>query len=149
MEDGLGELGFWIFLGLIVAAGTISAGLQERDQERDKQATLRALLEKDSQSAGEVLAYLRERDAAAAAEAAREAAKGRVLWVKVKALAIGIFALALGLWIGMALRYGVLRGADAMLLPLVATFAIWVAGLCIAVPIWRSAKQKHDAHPDA
>ena len=75
MEAGLGELGFWLMLGMIFAAIIVSEGIKERDQEREKQATLRALLEKDGKSATEVLAYMRERDAAEAAEAARVRAR--------------------------------------------------------------------------
>ena len=66
MEAGLGQLGFWLMLGMIIAAGTVSSALKERDKEREKQATLRQLLEKDGKSMIEVLAYLREKDAAEA-----------------------------------------------------------------------------------
>src|SRR5690606_22521619 len=146
MEEGLGELGFWLMVGMVAAAMIVSGAIKERDRTREKQATLRALLEKEGAAATEVLAYLRERDAAEAAEAARE----RAVWdessgrwkTKGKALAIGIFALALGIYAGAALRYGIMRDSDSILVPLIAMSAIWVAGLFIAVPIWRSAKQK-------
>lgn len=140
MQAGLGQLGFWLFLGLIIAASIVSGALKERDKEREKQALLRALLEKDGKSATEILAYLREKDAAEAAMNARSRAGLR----RLLALAIGIFALWLGIGSGPAAN-----SAGSNLLPLIAMLGIWAAGLTIAWRIWRSAKQKDDAHPAA
>ena len=137
MEAGLGQLGFWLFLGMIIAASIVSGALKERDKEREKQALLRALLEKDGKSATEILAYLREKDAAEAAMNARSRAGLR----RVSALAIGIVALWLG---GSALAERSLDRAS-----LIAMLGISAAGLTIAWRIWRSAKQKDDAHPAA
>lgn len=77
MDAQLGQLGFWLFLGMIIAASIVSGALKERDKEREKQALLRALLEKDGKSATEILAYLREKDAAEAAVAAAMNARSR------------------------------------------------------------------------
>jgi hypothetical protein len=130
MEAELGYLGFWLFLGLIIAASIVSGAIKERD----KQATLRALLEMDGTSATEILSYLREKDAA-------EAAVARAGLRRLTACAIGIVALWLG---GSALAE---RSLDRE--SLIATLGISAAGLTIAWWIWRSAKQKNDAHPAA
>ncbi len=134
MDPQLGHLGFWLFLGMIIAASIVSFALKERDKEREKQALLRALLEKDGKSATEILAYLREKDAA-------EAAVARAGLRRLTARAIGIVALWLG---GSALAE---RSLDRE--SLIAMLAISAAGLTIAWWIWRSAKQKDDAHPAA
>ena len=47
MTGDLGALGFWLMLGMIIAASIVKGGLKERDKEREKEATLRALLDKD------------------------------------------------------------------------------------------------------
>jgi hypothetical protein len=139
MDAELGQLGFWLFLGMIIAASIVSGALKERDKEREKQALLRALLEKDDKSATEILAYLRERDAAEAAMNARSGAFVR----RFLALAIGLFAL----WLGVG--FGPDSGTGSNPLSFIAMLGIWAAGLTIAWLIWRSAKQKDDAHPAA
>jgi hypothetical protein len=77
MDGGLGQLGFWLGVGMVVAAVIVSGAIKERnrqaapgappDQRNERHETLRALLEKGGDNAAEVLAYLRERDAAVAA----------------------------------------------------------------------------------
>ena len=134
MDAELGRLGFWLFLGMIIAASIVSGALKERDKEREKQALLRALLEKDGKSATEILAYLREKDAA-------ENARSRAGLRRLLALAIGTFTLGLG---GSALAERSLDPASR-----IAMLGISAAGLTIAWRIWRSAKQKDDAHPAA
>ena len=146
MDAGLGALGFWVFLGLIVAAAIVSGALKERDKEREKQAMLRALLEKEgSNSATEVLAYMREKDTAEAAEGARLRAD---FFRGLKTLAVGVLAFVVGLF-----AFGFLRrltlGSESVLLPLAAMLMIWVAGLIMAWRFWRSGKHKNDAHPNA
>jgi cytochrome bd-type quinol oxidase subunit 2 len=152
MDAGLGQLGFWVFLGLIIAASIVSEGLKHRDNERERQATLRALLEKDGKSATEVLAYMRERDAAVVAEAARARARSRATrkrFMKRLAVALGIFAIAFGIWAFLAVHQGLMHGEGSIVLPLVALLGIWAAGLTIAWLMWRSGTQKHDVHADA
>lgn len=86
MESGLGQLGFWLAAGIIVAAMIVSGAIKQRDRERERQATLRAdqeralathqaLLENAGEHMPEVLAYLRERDAAAAEKGAAAMAR--------------------------------------------------------------------------
>jgi ABC-type transport system involved in cytochrome bd biosynthesis fused ATPase/permease subunit len=71
MED-LGDLGFWLAAGIVVAAAITAHGLKEREKERQKQETLRALLTAEGKSTTEILAYMRERDAAEQAERDRD-----------------------------------------------------------------------------
>ena len=81
MGNGLGELGFWLAVGMVIAAMIVSGAIKERDATRNQQAIQRedlerkhaarqALLENAGDNMPEVLAYLRERDAAAAAKGA-------------------------------------------------------------------------------
>jgi ABC-type transport system involved in cytochrome bd biosynthesis fused ATPase/permease subunit len=63
MED-LGELGFWLAVGIVLAAWILSSGQKEREKERQKQETLRALLTTEGKSTTEIVAYMRESDAA-------------------------------------------------------------------------------------
>lgn len=146
MELGLGQLGFWLMLGMISAATIVSNAFKERDKAREKQATLRALLEKEGAAVTEVLAYMRERDAAEDAEAARALARSAET-LKRWRLAIGIFAFALGIYVFATLHFG--NRSASLLIPLVAMFGIWALGLLITQPSWRSVKQKNDALPDA
>jgi hypothetical protein len=87
MGNGLGDLGFWLAVGIVIAAMIVSGAIKERDRQRtqererdatlpmqlekmrEREETLRALLDKGGENVTEVLAYLRERDAAAAARA--------------------------------------------------------------------------------
>jgi hypothetical protein len=147
MEAGLGQLGFWLFLGLIIAASIVSGAIKERDKERDKQATLRALLEMDGKSATEVLAYLREKDAAEAAAAAAMNARFRSRLRRLPALAVGLLAFYVGIGIGLSgtVWTGVVPDSG-QLIPLLMMIGIWALGLIVAVRLWRWAKQKDDAH---
>ena len=154
MDEGLGELGFWLMIGMIVAAMIVSGGIKERDRAREKQVTLRALLEKEGSAVTEVLAYMREKDASEAAAAARDRARSDEAmkrWKRTwgKAIAIGISALAGGYLAGTALHFGPFRNSESDLIPLATMFAIWMLGLIMAWRSWRSAKQKNDARPDA
>ena len=163
MEKGLGDLGFWIGLGIVIAAMIVSGALKERDKEREKQATLRALLERDralmgreGQGITEILAYLREKDAAEAAraDAKRLGAKGETR---------GAFAFAAGI---LSFVFGfitlVTKPPPAMRLPfplpgyvppppvpesnshLVVGLGIWAAGVIIVALIlcWERSRQK-------
>lgn len=146
----MGELGFWLMVGMVIAASIVSDGLKARDKEREKQATLRALLEKEGQSATEVLAYMREKDAARDAEAARDRATERRQWRKLAAATTGILALGGGI-VAFAAVGELMKSSESgsVLIPLTLLLAIWAAGLVVAIRMWRSANQKHDAHPDA
>ncbi|HMN46313.1 MAG TPA: hypothetical protein PKE27_17175 [Povalibacter sp.] len=145
----MGELGFWLMVGMIVAAMIVADALKERE----KQATLRALLEKEGKSATEVLAYMRERDAAKDAQAARERAtqsrQWRKLGRKLAAVVTGIVAFGAGIYAFGAVRFGLLNGSGAVFIPLAPMFGLWTAGLIIAIRMWRSANQKNDAPPVA
>lgn len=60
--EGLGELGFWLAVGIVAAAWIFVDARKKRDRAREKQETLRALLTAEGQSTPEILAYLRESD---------------------------------------------------------------------------------------
>jgi len=150
--DGLGALGFWLMVGMITTATLVYEAIRDRDKERERQATLRALLAKEGTAVTEILAYMRERDAAETAEAARERAKSDATmkrWNRKGRAAMGVAAFAVGIYAFAALRYGLRQGSGSLLMPLAAMFVIWGLGLLITRPIWRSAKQSNDAHPDA
>jgi hypothetical protein len=151
--EGLGTLGFWLMLGMVLAAGTLSEALKARDKEREREATLRALLDKDSQSVTDILAYLRERDEAERklqralsglewhwSPAAAAVAKGLVAFVGV---------IATGFFVGLALAYGFFGFSESASIPLFTMLVIWATGPVIAWRVWRSARQKNDAPPAA
>jgi hypothetical protein len=189
MDKELGDLGFWLAVGMVIAAMIISGAIKERDKQRERQATLgalpeqggnkmetlRALLEKGGENTTEVLAYLRERDAAAAA--AVEAMERRRKVSERRGLAfVGAFMAATFAFIGGLAGSQILNrpfiprlvfspqagrlipepppppptGLEAFL-PLGVMLGIWAAGLIIAVLIvrWGYGKEKHDAQPDA
>ena len=88
-------------MGMILVAMIVSGAIKERDKEREKQATLRALLEKEGTAVTEVLAYMREKDAAQAAAAAyvfAESAEAMKRWKRRLKVAMGIFAFAAGIY---------------------------------------------------
>jgi len=62
--EGLGELGFWLAVGIVVAAWIFADARKKRDRAQQKQETLRVLLTAEGTSTPEILAYLRESDAA-------------------------------------------------------------------------------------
>ena len=154
MTGDLGALGFWLMVGMILAAGTLSEALKTRDKERERETTLRALLEKDEKTVTEVLAYLRERDAEERKLQRQLSGLDWRGWSRIKAVAKGILAFAgvivAGYLAGLALHFGPFRGSESALVPLSVMVGIWVAGLSIlAWRMWSTRKQKNDAHPDA
>ncbi len=50
--EGLGALGFWLGLGIFLAGGAVGGAFKELGKEREKQATLRAML--DLEAAGKL-----------------------------------------------------------------------------------------------
>jgi hypothetical protein len=178
MEKGLGDLGFWLAVGIVLAAMIVSGALKEREKERAKQALLRALLERDTALVGregegitEILAYLREKDAEEAARAQakkiasrREARPALAIMTVVVSLVFGSIAfvtkpprpmlLPLPLpghplgYLGYPLGYS---PPPESATHLIVAIGIWAAGLIIAALImfWgRIGKQKNDAQRD-
>jgi len=144
--EGLGALGFWLMIGMIIAASILKDGLKERE----KQAMLRALLEKEGESVTEVLAYLRERDAAQAASSARLRAESAATRRRLKPVAMGILAfvavIVAGYLVGVSLHFAL--GSDSRI-PGIPLFGGLAAAPIVAWLVWRSGKRKNDAHPDA
>ena len=152
MTGDLGALGFWLMLGMIIAASIMKGGLKERDKDREREATLRALLDKNEKTVTEVLAYLREKDDADR-KLLRQLSGLDWHWSSgTRAVAMGILAfvgvIATGFFAGAALQFGLLRGSESAI-PFIAMFGIWAAGPIVAWRVWRSGKRKNDAHPDA
>ena len=148
--EGLGALGFWLMVGMILSAGTVTEGLKARDKERERQATLRALLGRDEKTVTEVLAYLREKD-----EAERKLARAMSgldwRWSSgTRAVAMGILAfvgvIVAGFLVGVSLHFAL--GSESRIpgIPLIGGLA---AAPIVAWRVWRSSKRKHDAHPAA
>jgi hypothetical protein len=177
LGEGLGELGFWLAAGIVVAAMIVSGGRKEREKEREKQATLRALLEGAGENTTEVLAYLREKDAAEL-KVMRQALG--LDWGKGIGAAgvIGFIVIVLAIGAGLvSLIYtsprrefvrapADLTGAgpqippmdlvttsplgDFALAPVGVMMAIWAAGFVIAALIWLVfGKKRNDARPGA
>lgn len=149
----LGALGFWLFLGMVIAAGTVTEGLKARDKERERQATLRALVEKDEKTVAEILAYLRERDAAEL-KFQRQLSGLDWRWPSgTRAVVMGILAfvgvVATGFFAGAALHFGFFSCSEFARIPLIVMFGIWATAPIVAWRVWRSRKQKHDAHAAA
>jgi hypothetical protein len=192
MGNGLGELGFWLAVGIVIAAMIVSGAIKERDKERERQATLRAvpdhreqreetlraLARNGGENTAEILAYLRERDAAWAARA--EGAQARMELTKkmgerrglafVGAFMVATFSFIGGLAASTTLHHPALPQfvispqtgravfqspppptGWASFAPLGVMLGVWVAGLIIAVLIvaWGLRQPKNDAQPDA
>ncbi len=175
MDRGLGNLGFWLAVGIVVAAMIVSGALKARAKERETQATLRALLEKGGDNAAEVLAYLREKDAAAAPRVPT-GMSGKRMTVRQETAFVGAFITAMFAFMGGILALAtqsrpsfpklvfspeahrlipqyppVPTGLQAFL-PVGVMLGIWAAGLVISVLFlaWGGlGKQKNDAQPDA
>jgi hypothetical protein len=62
--ENLGELGFWLAVGAVVAAWILSNGQKEREKHRQRQETLRTILTLEGKDTADILAYLRENDTA-------------------------------------------------------------------------------------
>jgi hypothetical protein len=167
MEKGLGDLGFWLAVGIVIAAMIVAGAIKERSKERERQATLRALMEKGGENAAEVLAYLREGDAKRPGKM-----NGRQQMAFAGAFMVGIFSfmggfMALTTQIHPAFTRFVTSPETgrivlqpppppptglAAFFPLGLMLGIWAAGLVLAALIvaWgRFGQQKNDARPDA
>jgi hypothetical protein len=186
MEKGLGELGFWLAVGIVVAAMIVAGAIKERDKERDRQASLRAdlerkqatrqaLLDHAGENIAEVLAYLRERDAATAANVERMQAEQRrnkmsepQVFAMVAAFMVAGFSFFGGLVaVGTQAhpnfqRFVYSPQAGRMILepppppptgleayaPILVMLGIWATGLIVAGLIfWFASRKKHDAQP--
>ena len=126
----LGELGFWLAVGIVVAAWILSSGQKERERERQKQETLRALLAADGKNATEILAYMREKDAAEQAERDRdrqwEKIWGRRVLAGIAAFLAGVvvFFLTVRVFNGAGVQPQSWQALVVLLTPFVVSFPI-------------------------
>ena len=148
--ENLGDLGFWLAVGAVIVALIVRGWLKERD----KQALLRDLMKAEGEGkVSEVLAYLRERDAA-------EDELTRKMWGlgtggdrkdgKTGAIAVativGIVALLGGL-ISLALLS---ERTDSGLVPIYAMTAFWLVGGAMAwLIVALGGEKKNGSSPDA
>ena len=147
MED-LGELGFWLAVGIILAAGIVSGGRREREKEREKQETLRAMLQLEAEGklTPETLRYMREKDAAEE-KLARDMwgmnTSGRSGTAAVVASIVGILAFLGGLLsMGLATKH-----TESWQVPVSLLFGIWAGGLLVAFLIYCVFRDRKTAPP--
>jgi hypothetical protein len=152
MVQGLGALGFWLGVGIVLAAmivsGAIKDGLKEREKAREKQAMLRALLERAGEHTPEVLAYLREKDAAGAKLGREEIGLlGAISVFFLAFLGGGACLLALA---PPGRHEPAARDPLVALAPIGVMIGVWAAGLVIAwLIVHLTREHKHGAGPDA
>jgi hypothetical protein len=150
MEGLGGELGFWLAAGAVVVALILRTWLRERD----KQALLLEMLKADAGGKiTEVLAYLREKDAADR-QLQRELSGvdwwNNRDWPRIRraaaAFAVAVAAFPAGLMAG----YLVSEEGRMAPVPFGVMAAVWVAGGVIAWLIVRSSRTaKNDSRPVA
>src|SRR5690606_14556207 len=147
MED-LGDLGFWLAAGIVVAAAIMAHGLKEREKERQKQETLRALLTVEGKNTTEILAYMRERDAAEQAERDREKEAGDPVGAGIVAFIVGLISFVGGLAV-LAVIIRVAGGPTpvSLLIAIPVMLAIWYGGLRLAFLTWRGLRGRKKAPP--
>jgi Flp pilus assembly protein TadB len=149
MED-LGDLGFWLGVGIVVAAAIIAHGLKEREKERQRQQTLREMmrLEAEGKLTPETLNYMRERDAAEQAERDRERAAGDPVGAGIIAFIVGLISLMAGLAIlAVVIRVAGGPTAVSLLIAVPAMLAIWYGGLRLAVRAYRAIRRPKKPPP--
>ena len=143
MED-LGELGFWLALGIVAAAMIVSGARKERERERERQATLREMmrLEAEGKLMPETLEHIRGREAA-------ERQIWREMWglnmggAAVAAVAIGSLAFFGGV-LSMALAS---KDAESWYVPVSLLLGIWAGGLAISFIVYFGFRGRKKAPP--
>lgn len=147
--EGLGALGFWLGLGIFLAGGAVAGAMKEIAKEREKQATLRALLERGGQGTPEILAYLREKDAA-------QAARDHAAWVamggnvSLRTTFAGIVAALVGMFgfLGGLIAFGEANHpGEPWQGPIAVLFGFWVGGLIAAFLIFFFFRDRKKAPP--
>jgi hypothetical protein len=148
--EGLGELGFWLAAGAVVVALTMRTWLRERD----KQAFLRDVMKMEGEGkVTEVLAYLREKDAADR-KLQREMSGidwwNGLDWRRMRRVVAAIVVAMAAFVGGLIAGYLMSEGGKPAPVPLGVMVAIWGAGGVIAWRIVRSSRnQKNDSPPVA
>jgi hypothetical protein len=145
----LGELGFWLAVGIVVAAAITAHGLKEREKERQKQETLRALLTADGKSTSEVLAYMREKDAAEAirAHAAWVASGGNMTGRAVAAI-VAAFVVGILSFLGGVIAFSKAdEQTESWQVAVGLLLGIWTAGFLLAFLIYFLVRGKKNVPP--
>jgi hypothetical protein len=143
MED-LGELGFWLALGIAAAAMIVSGGRKERERERERQATLREMmrLEAEGKLMPETLAHIRAREAAEH-QIWREMMGLNMSGAASAAVAIGFLAFMGGV-LSMALAS---KNSESWYVPVSLLLGIWAGGLAIAFIVYFIFRGRKKAPP--
>jgi hypothetical protein len=151
--EGLGNLGFWLAVGIVIAASIIAGGLKERGKERERQATLREMmrLEAEGKLSPETLKYMREKDAAerlAAEQIAADMRRGAWVLPGFLAVVVGLLSFMGGLAIfALPVRMAGGHTAASLLIAIPAMLAVWVGGLRLAVLIYGALRGWKKAPP--
>lgn len=148
MEE-LGRLGFWLAVGIVMAAWIISEALKEREKDRQKQETFREMmrLEAEGKLTPETLRYMREKDEAErlAAErlAAEEKKAGDPVGAGIIAFLVGLISFVGG--IGAFSEVG--EHTESGQLAVGVLLGVWAVGLFLAVLIYRAIRGRKKAPP--
>ena len=150
MED-LGDLGFWLAVGIIIAASIMAGAVKERGKERERQATIREMmrLEAEGKLSPETLKHIREKDTAerlAAEQVAREMKAGAWIVPGLLAFIVGFLSFAIGLTVfALIVRMAGGPTAIALLLAVPSMLAAWFGGLRLAIFIYRALRGRKKA----
>jgi hypothetical protein len=151
--DDLGDLGFWLAVGIVIAATIVAGALKERAKESERQATIREMmrLEAEGKLTPETFKYLREKDEAerlAAEQVARDMKGGDWVVPGFLAFIVGVLSFVVGLVIlPLVIRLAGGPTAVSLLIGIPAMLAVWVGGLRLAVLTYRALRGRKKAPP--
>lgn len=139
--EGLGELGFWLAVGASLVALIMSGGRKERE----KQVTLRRMMELEAEGklTPQTLAYLREKDAAE--EKLERESWGLNMTARQELAFAAAFVVVLIAFLGGLTAFVIPETQGIASIGLMLT--IWAAGLVIAWLIWRFSREQKNVTP--
>ncbi len=146
MEE-IARLGFWVAVGIVIAASIIAEAMKEREKHRQKHETFREImrLEADGKLTPETLKYIREREAADQ-QLARELRAEDKVGAGILAFIVGVLMFVAGLAV-VAFVMRVMGGPSPVSLAVAgaAALAAWVGGVRLAVMTYRGARGQKGA----